>query len=166
MVQSFLFPSQQDTGMVRSSTCFRFTSQVSFWMVAFGVVGFFVAVPVQGQQKNLPPQVEKINKAMQQGWEENGLKPSPAEDELKWCRRVYLDLIGRIPSFEELADFSKDKTPSKKLNLVNRLIHDDRYTEEYANHWAMVWTQRWDGRPNVDQSGRDDEVPSRLLCLQ
>jgi hypothetical protein len=94
----------------------------------------------------LPPQVEKIDMAMQAGWADAGVKPSPAEDELKWCRRVYLDLIGRIPSFEELAEFAKDKTPSKKLNLVQKLLNDDRYTEEYANHWGTVWTNTLIGR--------------------
>ncbi|XZE44205.1 DUF1549 domain-containing protein [Pirellulaceae bacterium SH467] len=94
----------------------------------------------------LPPQVEKIDMAMQAGWADAGVKPSPAEDELKWCRRVYLDLIGRIPSFEELGEFAKDKTPSKKLNLVQKLLNDDRYTEEYANHWGTVWTNTLIGR--------------------
>nr|MCU0721619.1 DUF1549 and DUF1553 domain-containing protein [Pirellula sp.] len=98
------------------------------------------------QLKNLPKQVELINQAMQKGWEENNLKPSPQEDDLKWCRRVYLDLIGRIPTFDELAEFAKDKSSSKKLNLVNRLLNDERYTEEYANHWATVWSNVLIGR--------------------
>ncbi|MCU0717165.1 MAG: DUF1549 and DUF1553 domain-containing protein [Pirellula sp.] len=94
----------------------------------------------------LPPQVEKIDLAMQAGWVDAGVKPSPAEDELKWCRRVYLDLIGRIPSYEELGEFAKDKSPSKKLNLVQKLLNDGRYTEEYANHWGTVWTNILIGR--------------------
>jgi hypothetical protein len=94
----------------------------------------------------LPPQVEKIDLAMQAGWVDAGIKPSPTEDELKWCRRVYLDLIGRIPSYEELGEFAKDKSPSKKLNLVQKLLNDGRYTEEYANHWGTVWTNVLIGR--------------------
>lgn len=105
-----------------------------------------LAAPLVAQVKNLPKQVDLINQAMQQGWTDNGLKPSPAEDELKWCRRVYLDLVGRIPTFDELAEFAKDKSSTKKLNLVNRLINDDRYTEEYANHWATVWSNVLIGR--------------------
>lgn len=116
------------------------------WVV---LAGTFVPVAVGADKSGavtLPPQVEKIDLAMQAGWADAGVKPSPAEDELKWCRRVYLDLIGRIPSFEELAEFAKDKTPSKKLNLVQKLLNDDRYTEEYANHWGTVWTNVLIGR--------------------
>ena len=110
-------------------------------------LGLFLWAPaVMAQLKNLPKQVELINQAMQKGWEENNLKPSPQEDDLKWCRRVYLDLIGRIPTFDELAEFAKDKSSSKKLSLVNRLLNDERYTEEYANHWATVWSNVLIGR--------------------
>ena len=59
----------------------------------------------------LPPQVEKIDKAMESAWADAKIKPSAVEDEIKWCRRVYLDLIGRIPSFEEFSEFAKDKSP-------------------------------------------------------
>ncbi|MEI8213448.1 MAG: DUF1549 domain-containing protein [Planctomycetota bacterium] len=94
----------------------------------------------------LPPQVEKIDKAMESAWADAKIRPSPVEDELKWCRRVYLDLIGRIPTFDEFAAFSKDKSPDKRLSLVNRLLNDDQYTEEYASHWSTIWTNVLIGR--------------------
>lgn len=123
---------------------------LSIGFAAFlGAIGGFAmnasAADKQGTV-TLPPQVEKIDLAMQAGWVDAGVKPSPAEDELKWCRRVYLDLIGRIPSYEELGEFAKDKSPSKKLNLVQKLLNDGRYTEEYANHWGTVWTNILIGR--------------------
>jgi hypothetical protein len=96
----------------------------------------------------LPPQVEKIDEAMRQGWADADVTPSPAaaEDELKWARRLFLDVLGRIPSYDELAEFAKDKSAAKKLNLLNRLLYDERYTEEYAAHWGTVWTNILVGR--------------------
>lgn len=94
----------------------------------------------------LPPQVERIDKAMEAAWQDAKLRPSPVEDDLKWCRRVYLDLIGRIPSFDEQAAFAKDKSPDKRLALVTKLLNDDQYTEEYASHWATIWTNILIGR--------------------
>jgi hypothetical protein len=105
-----------------------------------------VSSSCQAETRNLPPQVEKINKAVATTWEENNLKPSPVEDDLKWARRVHLDLIGRIPSYEELAEFAKDKAASKRQALVNRLLNSDRYTEEFANHWGTIWTNILIGR--------------------
>jgi Protein of unknown function (DUF1549)/Protein of unknown function (DUF1553) len=94
----------------------------------------------------VPPQVEKIDTAISQVWKDYELKPSPVEDELKWCRRLFLDVIGRIPSHQEIQEFSKDKSPDKKKNLVMRLLEDDRYTEEYASNWSNIWTNVLIGR--------------------
>ncbi|XZE35555.1 DUF1549 domain-containing protein [Pirellulaceae bacterium SH501] len=131
----------------------------------FGAIGGFAlnasAADKQGAV-TLPPQVEKIDLAMQAGWVDAGIKPSPAEDELKWCRRVYLDLIGRIPSYEELGEFAKDKSPSKKLNLVQKLLNDGRYTEEYANHWGTVWTNILIGR----NGGMEDRTLTNRAGMQ
>ncbi len=92
------------------------------------------------------PQVKMIDAAIQQQWFDYSLKPSPVEDDLKWVRRVYLDLIGRIPTFQEAADFAKDKTPEKREKLVDMLLTDGRYTEEFASHWATIWSNVLIGR--------------------
>jgi len=98
------------------------------------------------KRATLPPQVSKIDEAMADSWSEYGIKASVPEDDLKWCRRVFLDVIGRIPSYEEFGEFVKDRAPDKHGSLLNRLLNEDRYTEEYANHWSTVWTNVLIGR--------------------
>ena len=105
-----------------------------------------VPVRKEGRRGNFPIQVEKIDRSMAASWADFDLKPSPLEDEIKWCRRVYLDVIGRIPSYDEFSEFAKDKSPEKKWTLLQRLLNDSRYTEEYANHWSTVWTNILIGR--------------------
>ena len=80
------------------------------------------------RRATLPVQVAKIDTSMVASWADNKIKPSPLEDDVKWCRRIFLDVIGRIPSYDEFAEFAKDKSPDKKLVLVNRLLNDSRYT--------------------------------------
>ncbi len=104
------------------------------------------AISKNSRRAVLPIQVEKIDKSFVDAWSDNGIKPSIVEDDLKWCRRLYLDLIGRIPSFDELSEFAKDKSADKRYLLVTKLLNDDRYTEEYANHWATTWTNILIGR--------------------
>ena len=104
------------------------------------------ATKKDSRRAKLPVQVGKINASMVASWADNNIKPSPVEDDVKWCRRVFLDVIGRIPSYDEFAEFAKDKSADKKLALVNRLLNEDRYTEEYANHWSTVWTNVLIGR--------------------
>ncbi len=91
-------------------------------------------------------QVKLINAALEQQWQEYNLTPAPVEDDLKWCRRVFLDLIGRIPTYEELREFAQDRESNKRQKLVDRLLADGRYTEEFADHWGTIWSNVLIGR--------------------
>lgn len=93
-----------------------------------------------------PPQVTVIDEAIEQGWRDFEIRPSPEAEDAVWCRRVFLDVIGRIPTYDELQEFLDDRGPDKRAELVERLLYDDRYTEEYAGHWATVWTNILIGR--------------------
>jgi len=92
------------------------------------------------------PQVGMINKEIRTVWKDNGLTPSPMASEGEWCRRVYLDIIGRIPSVKELHEFLGSKETDKKVKLVDKLLNDDKYIEEYARNWTTVWTNILIGR--------------------
>ncbi|TWU19065.1 hypothetical protein Poly21_12360 [Allorhodopirellula heiligendammensis] len=94
----------------------------------------------------VPPQVTMINDAVEQVWRDYEIRPSGEVDDAQWCRRVFLDVIGRIPTYDELVEFMSDRTHDKRGALVQRLLHDDRYVEEYANHWSAVWTNLLIGR--------------------
>ncbi len=95
---------------------------------------------------DLPPQVAAINEAIEQGWRDFEIRPAADVDDATWCRRVFLDVIGRIPTRTELTEFVSDRGSDKRAMLVDKLLHDDRYIEEYAGHWATVWTNLLIGR--------------------
>jgi len=100
----------------------------------------------QDQRDSIPTQVHKIDSLIAQTWKDFEIRPSAEATEEEWCRRLYLDLIGRIPSVEELDAFLEDDAKSKKENVVNRLLYDDIYTEEYARNWTTIWTNLLIGR--------------------
>ena len=91
-------------------------------------------------------QVQEINRLVKQQWTEYELKPvGPAED-YEWCRRIHLDLIGRIPTVDELQSFLSDKSEDKYARLVDKILEDDDYTEEYSRNWTTIWTNLLIGR--------------------
>jgi len=92
------------------------------------------------------PQVRMINQEISQVWKDNSLTPAPASPDGEWCRRLYLDVLGRIPSVEEAREFLQSKEPDKKSKLVVKLLHDEKYTEEYARNWTTIWTNVLIGR--------------------
>jgi hypothetical protein len=57
--------------------------------------------------------IENINARLAAAWKEYGLRPATPATEAEWCRRVYLDLIGRLPSVKELDAFTARPTRSK-----------------------------------------------------
>lgn len=95
--------------------------------------------------------IELINESIEQNWRDFEIQPSKVVEDDIWCRRVFLDLIGRIPTLAELNEFKSDRGDDARENLVNRLLHDDRYTEAYARHWSTVWSNLL-----IGQTGGDD----------
>ncbi len=57
-------------------------------------------------------------------------------DDRAFARRVYLDIIGRLPPTDELGAFVTDSNPQKRAELVKRLLADD---DRYAAHWMSFW---------------------------
>lgn len=91
------------------------------------------------------PQVRFINEQIAAGWADAGLGPSAAATDGEWCRRVFLDVVGRIPSVTELRAFTVDSSPTKRPELVARLLGED-YVDEYARNWTDTWTTILIGR--------------------
>lgn len=90
-------------------------------------------------------QVAFINSQIRAGWTAHNLTPSKEASDGEWCRRVYLDIVGRIPNVAEVEAYLKDRSPTKKLALVNRLLSDE-YQEEYTRSWTAIWTNILIGR--------------------
>ncbi|HEX5445593.1 MAG TPA: DUF1549 domain-containing protein [Pirellulales bacterium] len=91
------------------------------------------------------PQVALIDKQIAAGWESAAVVPSPEATEGEWCRRVYLDLLGRIPKVEELERFLAEPPARRKRLLVDRLLGEE-YADEFAGNWTTLWTNTLIGR--------------------
>ncbi len=115
-------------------------------LILIGLLFASSVSPAKGPAPTLPQQVQTIDELIQRGWQDFEVRPAKSVDDATWCRRVYLDVIGRIPKIDELNEFVADKDKDKRAKLVERLLHDDRYTEEYAGHWSTVWTNILIGR--------------------
>jgi hypothetical protein len=95
--------------------------------------------------------VELINAQLRSAWEEHNLRPAVAATEAEWCRRAFLDLIGRLPSVDELDVFlanparAKVQMQAKRAALVDRLLGPE-YAADYVNHWSAMWTNTLIGR--------------------
>ena len=90
--------------------------------------------------------IRQINSHVKQGWKDFEITPSEEAADGQWCRRVFIDIIGRIPTVAEVEKFIRDQAPDKKKRLVESLLYDDEYTEEFARNWTTLWTNLLIGR--------------------
>jgi hypothetical protein len=63
------------------------------------------------------------------------LLPSDLCDDADYLRRVYLDVIGTLPTADEARQFLADTRPDRRALLVNELLR----RPEYADYWALKW---------------------------
>ena len=111
---------------------------------------------LQAAEAAVPSQVKMINEIIEQGWRDFEIRPASEADDSTWCRRVFLDVVGRVPDQTELSEFVSAKGKDKRAALVDTLLHDDKYTEEYASHWSTVWTNILIGQSGGN--GRDSMI--------
>ncbi len=64
------------------------------------------------------------------------IQMSDPADESVFLRRVFTDLIGRLPEPEEARDFLDSTAPDKKQALVEWLFEQPEYVDHWANQWA------------------------------
>ncbi len=65
------------------------------------------------------------------------IEPSPVCDDSTFVRRVYLDVIGLLPTADEYARFMVSTLPNKRELLVDELL--DR--KEFSELWVLKWAE-------------------------
>jgi len=93
---------------------------------------------------------EEINRIIRQGWEDNEVAASPVAEDAEWLRRVYLDTVGHIPALNNIEAFIRDKDPNKKARIIDELLQDPAYTE----NWTTIWTNLMIGRQTPRRTSR------------
>ncbi|HEV8606057.1 MAG TPA: DUF1549 and DUF1553 domain-containing protein [Tepidisphaeraceae bacterium] len=63
------------------------------------------------------------------------INPSKPCTDSEFVRRVYLDLLGILPTAQEAKSFVTDQSPDKRGRLVDELLN----RPEFADFWALKW---------------------------
>ncbi len=78
--------------------------------------------------------------------DENKIKPSELIDDRTFLRRVYLDILGLLPTIAEIDLFLKDTSPDKREKLIDQLLNDDKnYTENWLSFWNDLLRNDYSG---------------------
>lgn len=55
-----------------------------------------------------------------------------------FVRRLYLDIVGRVPSHAEAVAFLESKDPAKRSQLIDKLLNGEGYVQNFFNYWADI----------------------------
>ena len=95
------------------------------------------------QAKNIPAEVYAqlprhnfIDDLVWQKLERLGVTPSSPASDATLLRRTYLDIIGRLPTGDEVRAFLADTSSEKRVRLVDQRLDRPEYADYWANKWA------------------------------
>ena len=89
-------------------------------------------MPALGSRAGASPTIDSL---VTDNLRSHGITPAPVCNDTIFVRRVYLDVIGTLPTAGEVEAFLLDPSRDKRSALIDRLLR----REEFADYWAMKW---------------------------
>jgi hypothetical protein len=83
----------------------------------------------------------------------DGVEPAPLTTDAEFLRRIYLDLTGRTPTFEQAQAFLNDASADKRDRLIDSLLSSPAFVDQFS-HWFL---QRF----QVVRGASDIGIPTR-----
>ncbi len=133
-----------------------------------------VVQPDAGEQR-MPPKGDGLSReeiATLERWIEFGgaigAEPSqledvpPITDDLTFLRRIWIDTLGITPPLDTVKRFAADPSPDKRSAMVERLLADDRWADNWVGYWQDVLAEN----PNLLKPNLNNTGPFRYWILE
>lgn len=101
--------------------------------VALGLLATVAAVHADDK-----PLRDSIDAELAAVWQREQVMPPTLADDAAFLRRIYLDLLGTIPSYEDTKEFLADTAADRRTKLIDKLLDDPRFAQQQANVWQAV----------------------------
>ena len=90
-----------------------------------------------GETRNFATVTEAIDVFMAEAWARRGVEPAAPVDDATWCRRVWLDLAGRIPTEAEQRAFLAAPVETRRVELVDEILDSDEHAVRLRELWDV-----------------------------
>ncbi|WDQ17640.1 DUF1553 domain-containing protein [Rhodopirellula sp. P2] len=87
---------------------------------------------------------------------------APVGDDAAFLRRVYLDTVGTVPTEAEAREFLDCDDPEKRADLIDQLLHDERY----ADNWVSLWLDLLAENPTLLNQSLNSTGPFRWFLYE
>lgn len=107
-----------------------------FWSICLSLISL---TAFSGESQSSGPDAARlaqdIDQHIQEHLKSKGIPLGDQADDAEFLRRIYLDLHGVIPTFEQTSRFLKNENPNRRSKLIEELLADRRYGEYLGDIW-------------------------------
>lgn len=140
--------------------------QFIWLLLVHGIVGLYaIDLPADDSQIDAATQTaQEIDRLIAERQQQESVTPAPIADDAEFLRRVHLDICGKIPPASTVRDFVRDDSPTKRRDIVERLIESPSYVIHYTNLWraAMIPEADSDQAIRIALPGFESWLRSRI----
>jgi hypothetical protein len=83
--------------------------------------------------------VNRINLSIEQKLAEKEIPYNESLNDHLFVRRIYVDLSGTIPTYEQVTSFVRNRDPYKRTRLINQLLASEGYVSHLYNYLADLF---------------------------
>lgn len=84
------------------------------------------------------PLREAIDAEVTAVWQREKVTPAAPATDAEFLRRIYLDLAGIIPTYDEASAFLNDTAADKRAKLIDKLLDSPRYAQHQSDLWDLI----------------------------
>ena len=130
----------------------------------------FELVTSAADQQHMPPKGDRLNAEEQQilkRWIVEGavmtksasttVQLKPLADDYTFLRRIFVDTVGVPPTLQETRQFLQDTSAGRRARLVDRLLQDSRWADNWVGYWQDVLAEN----PNLLKPKLNNTGPFR-----
>ncbi len=81
---------------------------------------------------------KQIDELVAKNYAASKVTPTRITNDTEFLRRVYLDITGTIPNFEQTDAFLLSRDPAKRQKLIDYLLKSPGYASHNYNYWADI----------------------------
>jgi hypothetical protein len=104
-----------------------------------------------GASVDIASESAQVDALVDAGLQAKNIAANPPVSDAVFLRRIYLDCIGRIPTFAEANAFLADAAPDRRARLIAALQGSDGWVSHQFNWWADLL--RVQSKPGKNYSG-------------
>jgi len=98
----------------------------------------------------------RVDQLIDANYKRFNVTPNPTASDEQFIRRVYLDLVGTIPTYKQVRQFVANNDSEKKSKLIDLLLSQEGYSSNFYNYWADIL--------RLKDNQLTNNVPGRPYC--